>query len=76
MSLMPNAGGDPGPALQALAEQAHQALDDVRQLYEFERQSLAADARVTSFLSIFALRNVRARLLEPTPGEAQDLALH
>ncbi|MBB4845855.1 hypothetical protein HNP55_004409 [Paucibacter oligotrophus] len=64
MSAMPNAGADQSQALEALAAQAQRNLDDVRQLYECERQALAAEARVSSFLSIFALRNVRARLLE------------
>lgn len=72
MSVMPKAVADQSKALEALATLAHRDLADVRQLYEFEREALAAEARVTSFLSIFALRNVRARLLE----SEEDLALH
>jgi len=72
MTVMPHVGADQSKALETLAAQAHRDLDDVRQLYEVEREALAAQARITGFLSIFALRNVRARLLE-----ADDvLALH
>jgi len=45
-----------------LAEESRWPIDDVATLYEHERAELAVAARVTSFLDIFAIRNVQAIL--------------
>jgi len=54
-----------------LAEESRLPIDDVATLYEHERAELAVAARVTSFLHIFAIRNVqeilRRRILESNP---------
>jgi hypothetical protein len=48
--------------LDALALEAKLPADEVARIYEEEHAELAADARVASYLPIFAIRNVRARL--------------
>ncbi len=45
-----------------LAEESRWPIDDVATLYEHERAELAVAAHVTSFLDIFAIRNVQAIL--------------
>ncbi len=45
-----------------LAEESRLPIDDVSTLYEHERAELAAAARVTGFVDIFAIRNVQAIL--------------
>ncbi len=42
-----------------LAEQSHTPTRDVAELYEHERAELAAGARVSKFIHIFAIRNVQ-----------------
>ena len=42
-----------------LAEQAQVPVEDVAKLYEHEHAALAVDAHITTFLDIFAVRNVR-----------------
>ena len=46
-------------AVEVLAQESHAAIDDVAQLYGKELAKLEADARIKSFIPIFALRNVR-----------------
>lgn len=57
---MPAAHSTPNPKriLTSLAAQFNAPVDDVESLYEQERAGLAADARVTTFLHIFAVRHV------------------
>ena len=47
-----------------LAEQSHMPAHDVAELYEQERAGLAAGARVTKYLHIFAIRKVQEILHE------------
>ena len=53
---------DPRQIVADLAEQSRWPIDDVASIYEREFAELEATARVTSFLHIFAVRNVRAIL--------------
>ncbi|WP_155888135.1 MULTISPECIES: DUF3562 domain-containing protein [Cupriavidus] len=55
-----------------LAAKAHMPVDDVEQLYEHERAELAVDAHITSFLHIFAIRNVE-KILRRRAGEKTAL---
>lgn len=45
-----------------LAEESDTPIDDVATLYERERTKLAQGARNTTFLHIFAIRNVQEAL--------------
>jgi len=56
-------------AVEFLAHEAHMPIDDVARLYGNELAKLEADARIKSFLPIFALRNVRDILRERTSAE-------
>ena len=47
---------------EALAEETHSSLDDVEKLYEEELSSLAADAKITTYLGVLASRRVRMKL--------------
>jgi hypothetical protein len=47
-----------------LARRARIPLDEVAKLYEHEREELAAGARVTTFVDIFAARSVERILRE------------
>ena len=62
---------DPKRIVASLAEESRLPIDEVATLYEHERAELAVAARVTSFLHIFAIRNVqeilRKRTLETNP---------
>jgi hypothetical protein len=49
-------------AIESLAKEFKQPFDLVAQLYEQERAKLMLGARVTSYLPIFTLRNVQAKL--------------
>ena len=49
-----------------LARESHVSIDEVAQLYAKERERLGAGARITGFLAILTLRNVRATLLART----------
>jgi hypothetical protein len=42
-----------------LAEQCHEPIEKVAQLYEQERTKLAKEARITQFLHVFVMRHVR-----------------
>ena len=64
-----NAGDRGGPAsaqdtsiVEALARETGREATHVKELYEREFAKPAATAKVRSFLSIFACRNVRAAL--------------
>ena len=50
------------PAVEFLAKELHMPVDDVASLYGKELAKLTIGARVTAFLSIFAIRNVRRGL--------------
>lgn len=50
------------PAVEFLAKELHMPIDDVASLYGKELAKLTIGARVTAFLSIFAIRNVRTML--------------
>jgi hypothetical protein len=43
----------------SLASESHLPIDDVARLYEQQQGELAAGARVTNFVHIFATRNVQ-----------------
>jgi hypothetical protein len=45
-----------------LSEESHVPLDEVATLYEHERAVLAIGYRVSNFLHVFAIRNVREML--------------
>ena len=49
-----------------LAAESQVPIDDVAALYEHERAGLAAGARITRFLHIFAIRNVQEILRRRT----------
>jgi hypothetical protein len=55
---------DTDPAVEFLARESHLPIGDVEQLYVDEMAKLALGARIKSFLSIFAIRNVRELLLK------------
>lgn len=49
-------------AISELAEETHQPLAVVKDIYNEEFSRLSADARVTDFLVLFAARRTRDRL--------------
>lgn len=51
-------------AVEFLARQSHLSVGDVDQLYADEMARLAVGARIKSFLSIIAIRNIRELLLD------------
>lgn len=51
-------------AIDFLAKESRVPIDVVARLYHAERVKLEAGARITGFISILAIRNVR-RLLRP-----------
>ena len=51
----------------ALAAQFEAPVDDVASLYQSQWDELAAEARVTQYLHIFALRHVRDILSKRAP---------
>lgn len=56
-------------AIEWLAKEAHLPFDAVARLYDEEWARLEAGARITGFLPVIALRNLRERLLrEMTPS--------
>jgi hypothetical protein len=63
-----------------LAEESQVSAADVAILYEHVRAELALDARVTSFLHVFAMRNVREILrrhdADKHPVSSELPALH
>jgi hypothetical protein len=50
------------PAVEFLAKESKVSVDDVARLYENELAELEIGARVTGFIPIIAIRNVRATL--------------
>jgi hypothetical protein len=52
------------PAVEFLARESSLPVGDVEQLYMDEMAKLAIGARIKSFLSIFAIRNVRELLIK------------
>ena len=62
-----------------LAAESQVPIDDVAALYEHERAGLAAGARITRFLHIFAIRNVqeilRRRTVRQQPAQFGDVSL-
>ena len=48
--------------IESLARESEFPVDEVTHLYEDELAELGVGARITSFLPIFALRNVREAL--------------
>lgn len=53
----------------SLAAESRLPIDEVATLYERERAELAVAARVSSYLDIFAIRNVREMLRKRGSGE-------
>jgi hypothetical protein len=49
-------------ACEFLARESQVPLDEVERLYEDEWAKLALDARMTGYLNVFTVRNVRNRL--------------
>ncbi|HWR87836.1 MAG TPA: DUF3562 domain-containing protein [Acidiferrobacterales bacterium] len=56
-------------AVEFLAHKSHVSIDDVARLYDTELAKLAVDARTTSYLPIFAIRNVREMLRQRSTGK-------
>ena len=56
-------------AIEFLAEEAQVPVAEVAQLYENARAELEVGARITSYLGIFAIRNVRKTLRQRNPGK-------
>jgi hypothetical protein len=56
-------------AIEFLAQESRVPTNEVAQLYEDERTELEVDARITAFLGIFAIRNVRAMLRQRSAGK-------
>ena len=48
--------------IESLARESEFPIDEVAHLYEEELAELGIDARITSFLPIFAIRNVQEAL--------------
>jgi hypothetical protein len=55
-------GAEPGSVVHELAGQMQVPIDVVVEIYEFEFARLAADARVTAYVSILAVKRVREAL--------------
>jgi hypothetical protein len=60
-------------AIERLARESQLPTNAVAQLYEDARAKLAVGARITSFLGIFAIRNVR-KVLRQRKLQASGLA--
>ena len=79
MGAQQGKASDQKQTLDALALEAKLPADEVARIYEEEHAELAANARVVSYLPIFAIRNVRARLhrrnaVKTPPGSAGGTA--
>ena len=61
-------------ALEGLARESHVPVSEVAQLYEDARAELEIGARISGFLGIFALRNVR-KVLRQRKLQSSALAL-
>jgi hypothetical protein len=57
-------------AIEFLAQESQVPVNEVAQLYEDERAELGVGARITTFLPIFAFRNVREMLRRRSAGKA------
>ena len=68
-----NRGSHQQRTIEHLAREAQVPVDEVAQLYVEVRAELAAGARITSFLGIFAIRNVR-KVLRQRKLRASSLA--
>jgi hypothetical protein len=55
-------------AIESLARESRLPSREVARLYEDERAELGVGARITGFLPIFAIRNVRAALRQRATG--------
>ena len=56
-------------AIEFLAQESRVPTNEVARLYEDERTELEVDARITAFLGIFAIRNVREMLRQRSAGK-------
>ncbi len=52
----------PARAIEVVCKSCNVPRDEVARLYQAELAELTADARITSFLPIFAMRKVEQRL--------------
>ena len=68
-----NRGSHQQPTIEHLGREAQVPVDEVAQIYDDVRAELAAGARITSFLGIFAIRNVR-KVLRQRKLRASSLA--
>ena len=66
----PDSELDQSRTVVRLAEEFHAPVDAVAAMYERERADLANGARVTTFLHIFAVRNVEDALRVRRSGES------
>jgi hypothetical protein len=57
-------------AIETLAKETHAGVEVVRELYEAEHARLSAQARIKTYVSVFATRVVRSTLQE-TPHAVQ-----
>ena len=57
-------------AIEFLAQESQVPMNEVAQLYEDERAELEVGARITGFLTLFAIRNVREMLRQRSAGKA------
>ena len=64
MDIEDSTRSDQDLAVEFLARETHLPVGDVERLYVNEMAKLAVGARIKSFLSIFAIRNVRKLLIE------------
>lgn len=55
----PHKNPDPRNIVESLAAQFHAPIDEVATLYERERAELSADAKVTTYLHVIAMRHVQ-----------------
>ena len=58
-------------AIEALAKETQAGIDRVRELYEAEHSRLAAQARIKTYVSVFATRLVRDALQKTTHAGMQ-----
>jgi hypothetical protein len=62
MSASPSQPSDQKQTIELLARQSKLPIDEVARIYEHEHAELEGSARVKTYLSIFALRNVQETL--------------
>ena len=62
MDAIPTTDDGSEKALQALAETFHVPEVKVFEVYESEYRRLAAESRITNFVSVLAMRNTRSIL--------------